>query len=118
MMVVNVPEPATNGKATGMMLPVLAFGSDLKMSMPSVISSPITNIKIEPAKANDGKSTPRTPKNPLPKNKKATINEPDAKAAFHASMSPIFSRSEIKIGTLPIMSMMAKRAKKTVAMWS
>lgn len=74
IMVVKVPAPASNGKATGTILPEAASpGSSLKSFIPKIISRPINSITIDPARANDEISIPNKAKIDAPKNKKATM---------------------------------------------
>lgn len=74
IIVVNVPAPASNGKAIGTILPEeLSPASDLNSSMPNIISIPIKNMTNEPARANDEISIPNKPSIEAPKNKKAII---------------------------------------------
>lgn len=74
IIVVNVPAPASNGKAIGTILPeLLSPASDLNSSMPRIISMPIKNITKEPAKANEEISMPNRPKIEAPKNRNAII---------------------------------------------
>ena len=77
MMVVKVPLPAINGKAMGTTVPEGAPFSDLKNSIPKIISRPKMKITIEPATAKDFISTPSTFKNGLPMKKNNIINAPE-----------------------------------------
>ena len=59
--VVSVPAPAINGKASGTMEPVpLASGSSFINTIPKIISKAIMNITIEPAMAKEPTSKPKS----------------------------------------------------------
>jgi hypothetical protein len=113
-MVVRVPEPAIIGKAMGIMLPVLAFGSFFKISMPNIISNPIIKITIEPAMANDCKSTPNKPKNCSPINRNTIMSDPAAMVALPESKCFCLFLMLIIMGKEPMMSIIANRVKEMV----
>jgi hypothetical protein len=119
MIVVNVPDPAINGKAMGTTLPLLGLVSGLKKSTPRIISSPIIKITILPATAKDSTSSPSKDKNGCPKNRNRTIKTPEARVAcIDLIWPPILSFREIKIGMEPKISITAKRVKVTVMICS
>ena len=81
--VVKVPAPAINGKANGTIdEEERSDSSALKKWIPSTISKPIKNIINPPAIAKDPISIPKSFKMLSPRNKKSTINSPEAKVAF------------------------------------
>lgn len=106
MMVVNVPAPASKGKAIGTMLPDAASpGSSLKSFIPKIISNPIKSITIDPAKANDDISIPNKPSIEAPKNKKAIIiNVANPVTTDGVKVTPSFFIL-MSTGILPSMSM-------------
>lgn len=114
MIVVSVPEPAMSGNAIGTILPALVSDSALKNSSPSTISSPIKNITIEPAIANDLMSKPRKLRKVSPTKRNTIIRNPEAIVAFPDSILPSFSFKETKIGIEPGISITAKSVKLTV----
>jgi hypothetical protein len=114
MMVVSVPLPAIRGNAIGTTVPEGAPCSDLKNSIPRIISSPKIKITIEPATANDRMSTPSIFRNGFPIKKNNTINAPEISVTLHALIPPIFCLIDISIGTEPTISMTANNVKVSV----
>ena len=116
MIVVNVPDPAINGNATGTMVEDFPSPSDLKNSIPKTISNPNIKITIEPATAKDFTSKPKILNMDSPKNKKSNINTPAMDVTLKALISPNFFFKEINMGMDPIMSIIAKIVSDTVKM--
>jgi len=119
MIVVKVPDPAISGNAIGTTLPVLLSASVLlKNSIPSIISSPITKITIEPATAKECTSTLISFRKGSPTSKKPTMRNPEARVALPASICPSFSFREISTGIDPTISITAKRVNVIARIWS
>src|ERR1700741_1241979 len=115
MMVVNVPEPAINGNATGTTEADFGSASALKNSIPNTISNPKMKITIEPATANDFTSTPSTLRNFSPRKRNRIIKAPEINVAFNSRMPPTFSFNENKSGIEPTMSITANSVNVTVS---
>ncbi len=114
--VVNVPDPAIKGNASGT-IDTLSETSSLKRFIPNIISIAIMKITIEPAIANDDTSSPiiRSSSSPANKNKimisKATID------AFPDCRWPALFRNVINIGMDPSISMIANNIIVTDKIW-
>ena len=110
MIVVNVPAPANNGKATGTMLPeAFSILSSLKKRIPKIISNPIKNITNDPAKAKEEMSTPNRLKIADPKNRKLIIMIAQTIVVVEAFIAKPSFFILIRMGILPIISMTEKR---------
>lgn len=74
----NVPAPAIIGKAKGTMDAAFSVPSFcLNKRMPKIISMAMKKRMNEPATANELTSTPKSPRNFSPTNRKTTINTKD-----------------------------------------
>ena len=80
--VVNTPGPAINGKITGTSVAVPPGLSNLKISIPKVISMATTNMTNDPAIANEDTSTPKRLSIPSPAKKKIIMISREKMAAF------------------------------------
>lgn len=112
---VSVPAPAIIGKAMG--ITVEPFGLEicgLKISLFNVISKPIKNITIAPARENDTISIPITFNTYFPAKRKVIMIPPDTKVANLASISPILFLISNSIGIVPKISIIANNTKLIV----
>jgi hypothetical protein len=114
IIVVNVPEPAINGKAMGTTVAALTSFSLLKNSAPNTISRPKIKITIEPPTAKEPTSKLNKFKKGSPIKRKRTIKAPEINVALTSLIPPNLFFNEIRMGIEPIISIIANKVKVTV----
>jgi len=113
--VVNEPAPAIKGNTNGTMKEVSAGLSSLKMRMSRIISMAMIRMMRAPATAKEETSTLNSLRMPSPTKRNSVRMARETRLTFRGLRSPLRSLRSRMTGMEPVISMMANKTTKALA---